>query len=463
MGAMQKTITPIDGSLYVERPYDGATAIAEALAAARRAARAWRAVPVAERARLLSAAVDAFAGRKERIAEEITRQIGRPLGQSPGEIRGFEERARHMIAIAPEALADIDVGRKEGFTRFIRREPLGVVFVVAPWNYPYLTAVNAVVPALMAGNAVLLKHSAQTPLCAERFAEAFKAAGLPDGLFHHLVLTHEDTSKLIGSEGIDYVAFTGSVAGGHAVVDAAAKRFIGLGLELGGCDPAYVRADANLGHAIENLVDGAFFNSGQSCCGIQRIFVHRQVYKDFVEGAVALTEKYNLGNPLESGVNLGPVVRAKAAEDIRAQVANSIKAGARGAVDAGKFPAARPGTAYVAPQLLIDLDQANPIMREECFGPVAGIMPVASDEEAIRLMNDNAYGLTAAIWTNDEQAALSIGDRVETGTWFMNRCDYLDPALAWVGVKDSGRGCTLSRVGYEHLTRPKSFHLRTKI
>jgi acyl-CoA reductase-like NAD-dependent aldehyde dehydrogenase len=463
MGAMQKTITPIDNSLYVERPYDGAAAIAEALAAARRAARAWRAVPVAQRARLLSAAVDAFVGRKETIAEEITRQIGRPLGQSPGEIRGFEERARHMIAIAPEALADIDVGRKEGFTRFIRREPLGVVFVVAPWNYPYLTAVNAVVPALMAGNAVLLKHSAQTPLCAERFAEAFKAAGLPDGLFHHLVLSHEDTSRLIGTEGIDYVAFTGSVAGGHAVVEAAAKRFIGLGLELGGCDPAYVRADANLGHAIENLVDGAFFNSGQSCCGIQRIYVHRQVYKDFVEGAVALTEKYNLGNPLESGVNLGPVVRAKAAEDIRAQVANSIKAGARGAVDAGKFPAARPGTAYVAPQLLIDLDQANPIMREECFGPVAGIMPVASDEEAIGLMNDNAYGLTAAIWTNDEQAALSIGDRVETGTWFMNRCDYLDPALAWVGVKDSGRGCTLSRVGYEHLTRPKSFHLRTKI
>jgi acyl-CoA reductase-like NAD-dependent aldehyde dehydrogenase len=463
MGAMQKTITPIDGSLYVERPYNSAGEIAAALKGALSAAKAWRKVPVAERARLLSKAVDAFVARKAEIAEEITRQIGRPLGQSPGEVRGFEERARYMIRIAPTALADIDVRAKDGFTRFIRRDPLGVVFVVAPWNFPYLTAVNAVVPALMAGNAVLLKHSAQTPLCAERFAEAFKSAGLPKGLFHHLVLTHDDTAKLIGTDGIDYVAFTGSVPGGHAVVDAASKRFIGQGLELGGCDPAYVRQDANLAHAVENLVDGAFFNSGQSCCGIQRIYVHKDIYKPFVEGAVALTEKYNLGNPLESGVNLGPVVRAKAADEIRGQVAKAVKAGARAAIDTKKFMADKPGNAYVTPQVLLDLNQNNPFMKEECFGPVVGIMPVASDDEAIRLMNDNPFGLTAAIWTMDEKAATRIGDQVETGTWFMNRCDYLDPALAWVGVKNSGRGCTLSRVGYEYLTRPKSFHLRTKL
>jgi acyl-CoA reductase-like NAD-dependent aldehyde dehydrogenase len=463
MGPMQKTITPIDGSLYVERPYNSANEIAASLKAAISAAKAWRKVPVAERARLLSKAVDAFVARKAEIAEEITRQIGRPLGQSPGEVRGFEERARYMIDIAPMALADMDVGAKDGFTRFIRRDPLGVVFVVAPWNFPYLTAVNAVVPALMAGNAVLLKHSAQTPLCAERFAEAFKSAGLPKGLFQHLVLTHDDAAKLIGTDGIDYVAFTGSVPGGHAVVEAASKRFIGLGLELGGCDPAYVRQDANLAHAVENLVDGAFFNSGQSCCGIQRIYVHKDVYKPFVEGAVALTEKYNLGNPLESGVNLGPVVRAKAADEIRDQVAKAVKAGARAAIDTKKFKADKAGTAYVTPQVLLDLDQSNPFMKEECFGPVVGVMPVASDDEAIRLMNDNPFGLTAAVWTMDEKAAARIGDQVETGTWFMNRCDYLDPALAWVGVKDSGRGCTLSRVGYEYLTRPKSFHLRTKL
>ena len=233
-----------------------------------------------------------------------------------------------------------------------------MVFVVAPWNFPYLTAVNAVVPALMAGNAVLLKHSAQTPLCAERFPQAFEAAGLPKGLFQHLVLTHDDTARLIGTDGIDYVAFTGSVAGGHAVVEAAVKRFIGLGLELGGCDPAYVRNDANLAHAIENLVDGAFFNSGQSCCGIQRIYVHKDVYKTFADGVVALTEKYNLGNPLENGVNLGPVVRAKAADEIRGQVAKAVKAGRRAAIDPKKFKADKPGTAYVTPQVLLDLEPA---------------------------------------------------------------------------------------------------------
>jgi acyl-CoA reductase-like NAD-dependent aldehyde dehydrogenase len=462
MGAMQRTITPIDDTLYVERAYATAAEIDKALATARKAQAQWKSVPLAERQKLLTRAVDAFVAQCDRIAEEITRQIGRPIGQSPGEVRGFEERARYMIDIAPRALADIDVGPKPGFTRFIRREPLGLVFVVAPWNYPYLTAVNAVVPALMAGNAVLLKHSAQTPLCAERFADAFEAAGLPAGLFQHLVLTHDDTAKIIGSPGIDYVAFTGSVAGGHAVTQAAANRFIGLGLELGGNDPAYVRHDANLAHAVENLVDGAFFNSGQSCCGIQRIFVHKDLYKTFLEGFVDLTNGYKLGNPLEKSTNLGPVVRSKAADEIRAQIEKAVRAGAKALIDPKRFPADKPGTAYLAPQVLVDLDTRNPFMQEECFGPAVGIVQVGSDDEAIAKMNDNPFGLTAAIWTEDEAAAIRIGDRVETGTWFMNRCDYLDPALAWVGVKDSGRGCTLSQVGYEYLTRPKSFHLRTK-
>jgi acyl-CoA reductase-like NAD-dependent aldehyde dehydrogenase len=462
MSGTIKTVTPIDGSVYVERKLASPAEIDAALAAARKAQAAWKRVGVAERQKLLTKAVDAFVARKEAIAEEITRQIGRPLSQSPGEVRGFEERARYMIDIAPSAIADIDVGAKEGFTRFIRREPLGVVFVVAPWNFPFLTAVNAVVPALMAGNAVILKHSAQTPLAAERFAEAFRKAGLPKGLFQFLHLGHDDVAKLIGTEGIDYVAFTGSVEGGRMVQQAAAGRFIGLGLELGGCDPAYVRHDADLDHAIENLVDGAMFNSGQSCCGIQRIYVHRDLYKPFLEGAVELTRRYNLGNPLESGVNLGPVVRASAASEIRKQMAKATRGGAKPLVDAKAFKAAKAGTAYVAPQVFSVADNANPIMQEECFGPVVAVMRVKGDDEAVKLMNDSSFGLTAAIWTKDEEAARALGERVETGTWFMNRCDYLDPALAWVGVKNSGHGCTLSRVGYEYLTRPKSFHLRTR-
>jgi acyl-CoA reductase-like NAD-dependent aldehyde dehydrogenase len=334
---------------------------------------------------------------------------------------------------------------------------------VAAWNYPYLIAVNSVVPALMAGNTVVLKHSAQTPLCAERFDECFREAGLPEGCFQVLHLSHEDTSRVIGDPRIDFVAFTGSVAGGHAVQRAAADRFIGTGLELGGCDPAYVRHDANLDHAIENLVDGAYFNSGQSCCGIQRVYVHESLYDRFVEGWVDLTRRYVLGNPLEADTTLGPVVRTAAADEIRRQVARSVAAGARPVIDEALFPANRAGTPYLAPQVLLDVDHSMVVMREEVFGPVAGIMKVRSDEEAVALMNDSAFGLTAAIWTADGDAALRLGDQVQTGTWFMNRCDYLDPALAWVGVKDSGRGCTLSVVGYEHLTRPKSFHLRVKI
>ncbi|MEX2201215.1 MAG: aldehyde dehydrogenase family protein [Dongiaceae bacterium] len=463
MTAVQRTVTPIDGSVLVERAYATASDIAGAIEAAARAQTAWKHVSIGDRQRLLSRAIDAFVSKKDAIAEEITRQMGRPLGQSPGEIRGFEERARYMIEIAPKALADIDPDRKDGFNRFIRREPLGTVFVVAPWNYPYLTSVNAIVPALMAGNAVILKHSAQTPLCADRYAEAFETAGLPDGLFQTVVLTHDDTARMIGSRGIDYVAFTGSVSGGHAVMRAAADRFIGAGLELGGNDPAYVRADADLNHAIENLVDGAFFNSGQSCCGIQRIFVDGKLYDRFLEGFIDLTNKYQLGNPLESGTNLGPVVRSKAADEIRKQIDASVHAGAKPTIDPKRFPADKPGTAYLAPQVLVGASRDNPIMQDECFGPVVAIAKVGSDEEAIERMNDNPFGLTAAIWTGDEDAAIRIGDRVDTGTWFMNRCDYLDPALAWVGVKDSGRGCTLSRVGYEYLTRPKSFHLRTRL
>lgn len=458
----QRTLSPVDGSVYVERTLAAPAQIEAALESARVAQRLWRAVPVGERATILQRFCDAFESHRDAIAEELTWQMGRPIRYSPSEVRGTLERARHMIAIGPESIADIDVGLKEGFHRFLRREPLGVVFTVAAWNYPYLIAVNSVVPALMAGNVVVLKHSAQTPLCAERFEECLREAGLPEGVFQVLHLSHADTERVIRDPRVDFVAFTGSVAGGHAVQRAAAARFIGTGLELGGCDPAYVRHDANLAHAIENLVDGAYFNSGQSCCGIQRVYVHERLYDAFVAGWVELTRKYVLGNPLDPETTLGPVVRTSAADEIRRQVAASVAAGARAAIDEREFPASKAGTPYLAPQVLLDVDHSMPVMRDEAFGPVAGIMKVSSDAEAIRLMNDSAFGLTAAVWTADEAAALAIGDEVQTGTWFMNRCDYLDPALAWVGVKDSGRGCTLSSIGYEHLTRPKSFHLRVK-
>jgi acyl-CoA reductase-like NAD-dependent aldehyde dehydrogenase len=403
-------------------------------------------------------------GRADRIAIELTWQMGRPVVQSPMEIRrGFQERADYMIGIAGSAMADIVLEPKEGFRRFIRREPLGVVLVLAPWNYPYLASVNAVIPALMAGNSVILKVSQQTPLVADRYAEAFAEAGLPDGVFQHVQARHDDIGAMIGDGRVGFVSFTGSVEGGCAVQQAAARQFIATNLELGGKDPAYVRPDAPLEATIANLVDGAYFNAGQSCCAVERIYVHRDVYDRFIEGFVAETRQYRLGNPLESDTTLGPMVRSSAAAFVRSQIAEAIHRGARGLIDAREFPADREGTPYLAPQVLVDVDHRMKVMTEETFGPVVGLMAVKDDDEAIALMNDSRYALTASIWTSDVDAAIGIGDRVETGTWFLNRCDYLDPALAWTGVRDSGRGCSLSRLGYEALTRPKSFHLRTRL
>ena len=453
----QETITPVDGSVYVERVLATNAEIERALFMAEKAQKTWKQVRVADRAAILRRMAEWCVARADELATELTWQMGRPVSQTPGELkRGFHERALYMCDIAEEALKDLDVGKKDGFQRFIRREPLGVVLVIAPWNYPWLTSVNAVVPALLAGNGVILKMAAQTPLVAERYAEAFKAVGLPPGVFQFLHMDHAQVAGIIADPRIAFVAFTGSVPGGQAVQKAAAARFIGTGLELGGKDPAYVRPDADLNFAVENLVDGAYFNSGQSCCGIERIYVHKKIYQPFVDGFVQLTRQYRLGNPLEKETNLGPLVRTEAAENVRAQIKQAVKKGAKALLRLKDTPK----TPYLPPEVLIDVDHRMAVMTEESFGPVVGIQAVKDDDEAIGLMNDSRYGLTASIWTKDAEAALRIGERVDTGTWFMNRCDYLDPALAWTGVKDSGRGCTLSRLGLEAFTRPKSFHLR---
>jgi acyl-CoA reductase-like NAD-dependent aldehyde dehydrogenase len=455
-------VSPVDGRIYASRPVATRKTIAATFDAARKAQEQWERVPLAERAAYCSAAVDAMLAMTDEIVPELAWQMGRPVRYGPGELRGFEERSRYMIAIAEQALADIDPGPKEGFVRYVRRDPVGVVFTIAPWNYPYLTAVNSVIPALMAGNTVVLKHAVSTLLVAERFQQAFDRAKLPKGVFQHLVLSHLQVGEIIAGGLADMVCFTGSVAGGKAMEKAAAGRFINVGLELGGKDPAYVRPDANLPHAIENLVDGAFFNSGQSCCAIERIYVHRKVWRDFLDGFVELTRKYVLGSPLDEATTLGPLVRPEAAAFVRKQIAAAVRAGARAHIDPRAFPMDEPGTPYMAPQVLTDVTHRMTVMRDESFGPVIGIMKVAGDREAIELMNDSPYGLTAGIWTEDMEAAQSIGREIATGTVFMNRCDYLDPALTWTGVKDTGRGATLSRVGYEALTRPKSYHLRIR-
>lgn len=457
-----KVISPVDGSVYAELQLHNSTDIDKTLSRSVKAQKEWKALTVAERKPYIERFITAFENAKERISEELTWQMGRPISQTPGEVAGTIERAKGMLTLAEKSLADVLVEEKPGFNRYIKRVALGVVFVVPAWNYPYLIAINTIVPALLAGNSVVLKHSAQTPLISERFADAFKEAGLPEGLFQHLFLSHDDTANVIRDERVQFVSFTGSVGGGHQIQKVAAERFIGVGLELGGKDPAYVCDNSNLDFTIANLVDGAFFNSGQSCCGIERIYVHESVYDKFVEGFVELTKQYKLGNPLNKETNMGPVAKKSGADTVINQIEAAIKAGATPLIDPELFPETKLGYNYLAPQVLVDVDHSMEVMTEESFGPVVGIMKVKSDEEALALMNDSEFGLTASIWTEDEEKAITIGNQVETGTWFMNRCDYLDPYLSWTGVKNTGRGCSLSALGYDQLTRPKSYHLRVE-
>jgi acyl-CoA reductase-like NAD-dependent aldehyde dehydrogenase len=460
--AVQQIVSPVDGSVYAERVTVTPDELQSVLAAAEAARATWRDTSLARRAEVVEAMVQHMESVADDIAVELAHQMGRPVAYGGNEIRrGYQERARHMASIAAEHLADIPVDSPAGFHKFLRREPLGSVLVVAPWNYPYLCAVNSIVPALLAGNTVVLKHATQTLLCAERMSEAFAVAGLPEGVFQHVAATHDDVATMIADQRIDFVVFTGSVEGGRTIQRRAGERFIGTGLELGGKDPSYVRADCDLTYTIGENVDGSFFNSGQSCCAIERIYVHADVYDEFVEGFVEATRGYVLGNPLDPGTTVGPMVTARAAEGVRAQIERAIAQGARALVSEADFPASAPGTPYMGPTVLVDVDHSMDVMTEESFGPVIGIMKVSSDEEAVQLMNDSKYGLTASIWTSDSEAMIAIGDRIETGTVYMNRCDYVDPSLVWTGVKDTGRGQALSHLGFDSFTRVKSFHLKS--
>jgi acyl-CoA reductase-like NAD-dependent aldehyde dehydrogenase len=462
-----KIVSPIDGAVVAERNLATEGEVNSTLQLAVAAQVQWKAAAISERAKLCHKAIDYMVAKSDEIAREITLQMGRPIKYAAGEVSGMEERARYMIDIAEQELADMPVENKAGFTRFIRREPLGVVLTLAPWNYPYLTAVNSIIPALMAGNSVLLKHSAQTLLCAERFYQAFEQACFPAGVFQYLHLNHVMTADIVKHTSINYVSFTGSVEGGKAIEQAAAGLFKFVALELGGKDPAYVMADADINYSVENLVDGAFFNSGQSCCGIERIYVHENNYDKFVEKYVAHVNQYRLGNPLDQATTLGPMVNSKAADFVYEQIKQAVSMGAKTCIDETNFAegefSSKPGTPYRAPQVLLDVDHSMSVMKDETFGPVVGIMKVSSDSQAIELMNDSVYGLTASLWTSNVDKVIEIGDFLNTGTVYMNRCDYLDPALPWVGVKQSGRSCSLSRLAYQQLTRPKSFHLKTKL
>jgi len=457
MSVSLQCISPIDGSVYATRQAVTVEAARRAVAGAAAAQAEWAARPMAERIQLVQAAVDIIGKQNDEIVPELAWQMGRPVRYG-GEFGGFQERTTYMAKIAEAALAPLMFEDSAAFTRYIKRVPHGVVFVVAPWNYPYMTAINTIAPALIAGNAVVLKHATQTILVGERLAAAFHAAGVPQAVFQNIYLDHATTAYLIADKAFGFVNFTGSVAGGRAIEQAAAGTFTGLGLELGGKDPGYVMDDANLEAAAETLIDGAMFNSGQCCCGIERIYVAENLFDAFIEKAVAIVSGYTLGNPLDKATSLGPMAHERFAAVVREQTDDAVRRGARALIDPALFP--ENGGAYLMPQILIDVDHTMPVMREESFGPVVGIMKVKTDAEAVELMNDSQYGLTASLWTGDADRARQIADQIDTGTVFMNRCDYLDPALCWTGCKNTGRGGGLSEIGYHNLTRPKSYHMK---
>ena len=451
-------ISPIDGSVYAERPamaFDDAKA---AIGRVRKAQRAWAKRPLEERVALVLKGVARINEMAEDVVKELAWQMGRPVRYG-GEFKGFNERSNYVASIAHDALAPMSVERSDKFERYIAREPHGVVFVIAPWNYPYMTAINTVAPALMAGNSVVIKHASQTILVGERLVRAFNEAGVPEDVFMNIFLDHDTTSKLIADGQFNFINFTGSVEGGRSIERAAAGTFTGVGLELGGKDPGYVMEDADLDAAVDTLMDGATYNSGQCCCGIERIYVNENLYDAFVEKSVAWVSNYKLGNPLDPETSLGPMANKRFAATVRSQINEAVSRGAKALVDPKLFPQ-DDGGAYIAPQILVDVDHSMAIMNEETFGPAVGIMKVKNDAEALELMNDCKYGLTASLWTQDVERARRLGDELESGTIFMNRADYLDPALCWTGVKETGRGGSLSVLGFHNLTRPKSYHLR---
>ncbi|CAN7663706.1 aldehyde dehydrogenase family protein [Rhizobium sp. LjRoot30] len=455
---MIQCISPVNGEVYAEREVMSLEAASAAVARARKAQKSWAKRPLEERVQLVLKGVARLNEMVDEVVPEIAWQMGRPIKYG-GEFRGFNERSNYVASIAADALKPLIIEESDRFERRIEREPHGVVFVIAPWNYPYMTAINTIAPALMAGNTVVIKHASQTLLVGERMVRAFVEAGVPDDVFVNLFLDHQTTSALIAASNFNFINFTGSVEGGRSIERAAAGTFSGLGLELGGKDPGYVMEDADLDAAVDTLMDGATFNSGQCCCGIERIYVHESLYDAFVEKSVAWVSNYKLGNPLDAETTLGPMANKRFAKVVREQIADAVAKGAKALVDPKLFPA-DDGGAYLAPQVLVNVDHSMEFMREETFGPAVGIMKVTSDAEALDLMNDSKYGLTASLWTKDPERAARIGRDIETGTVFMNRADYLDPALVWTGCKETGRGGSLSVLGFHNLTRPKSYHLK---
>ncbi|KAL1625878.1 hypothetical protein SLS56_007117 [Neofusicoccum ribis] len=410
---------------------------------------------------LVEKALSIIHDRKELLGRELTMQMGRPINYSTKEIDTMQKRAAYLLNICRKALADIPGIPEAGFKRWISKEPVGPCLLVFAWNFPYLIVVNSLIPALLTGNNVVLKPSPQVPLVAERLVEIFREAGFPPNVVQSIHSSCPDTlSKIVRLPEIGLIAFTGSTAGGLKLREATASRLVPLVLELGGNDPAFVRPDADLEYVAAQIVDGAVFNSGQSCCAVERVYVHADVYNSFVKEVQKELSGYRMGDPFDESTNVGPVISEAAAKAIKEHIEDALSKGASDYTPANiSFEAPCKGN-YVSPRVLVNVDHSMRVMKEETFGPVIPIARVASDEEAVTLMNDGDYGLSASVWTKDIEAGEAIIQKLDAGTVFINRCDYPNPDLAWTGWKNSGLGSTLGPCGFDAFLKLKSYHIK---
>ncbi|KAI0131827.1 Aldehyde/histidinol dehydrogenase [Xylariales sp. AK1849] len=456
------TISPTTNEPILTRNGLSASDLEELPAVSAKAFETWRQTPFTSRQIIVKKALKIIGEKKDELAQELTVQMGRPIAYTGVEITTAVKRGDYLVKISEDTLKDTPGEEEKGFKRFIRKTPVGPVLVIFAWNYPYLILVNSLVPALLAGNTVILKPSPQTPTIVEQVAKAFTEAGLPAGVLQYFHCGSPTTiESIVRNPKIALVCFTGSVAGGLAVQRAASDRIVNVGLELGGKDPAYVRGDVDIDWAAEEIVDGSIFNSGQSCCALERVYVDENIHDDFVKAAQKVLEGYKVGDPLNKETQIGPVISKRSKETIEAHIKDALSKGAKDATpDNETFKSLPPKGNFVKPTLLTGVDHSMTVMTEETFGPVISVMKVKSDEEAIKLMNDSEFGLTASIWTKDTDKGYELAEQVEAGTVFVNRADFPSPDLAWTGWKNSGKGVTLSKFGFDQFVKLKSFHLK---
>ena len=450
---------PATGALILRVAADGPREVAARYAAARAAQPRWAATPLRKRLATIAKFRELIVARTDALAQTLTQEVGKPIRQSRNELKGLLARLDFFLAESARALREqkIFADPAQKLDERISHEPLGVVANISAWNYPYFVGSNVFVPALVAGNSVLYKPSEFATLTGRHIADLLHAAGVPDDVFIP-VIGGGATGAALLRQPVDGVFFTGSYATGAKIAAAAGRRMIKVQLELGGKDPVYVCDDVDVKAAAAAVADGAFYNTGQSCCSVERIYVHEAIHGAFVDAFVAEVKSYKIGDPTDESTYIGAITRRPQLDVLRRQVADARRKGARLVV--GGAAIKRKGN-WFAPTVLTDVDHSMLVMREESFGPIIGIQAVADDDAAIELMNDTEYGLTAGVYTQDASRARRVLSRVAAGSVYWNCCDRVSPRLPWSGVKHSGVGLTLSTMGIQTFTRPKAWHLKS--